>query len=167
MKKIPLTQGQFALVDDWNYDWLMQWKWCAKKDYNTFYAFRGSYNPKTKKQTPVYMHEVIMKTPKGMLTDHKDHNGCNNQEYNLRICTDQQNAMNRQKEKGCSSPFKGIGWHKRARKWVARIVINKKQVHLGCFDSEVEAAQAYNKAAKEIHGEFAKPNLIKNKALML
>jgi hypothetical protein len=157
MKKIPLTQGQFALVDDWNYDWLNQFKWCAKKDYKngTFYAIRNSSRKENNgKQKQIFMHRVIMKTPEGMDCDHKNHNGCNDQEYNLRNCTHQQNQQNRKKEKDCSSEHKGVTWDKKRQKWKAQIKFNGKSIHLGMFTSEIEAAMAYNKAAKELFKEF-------------
>ena len=93
MKTIQLTQGQFALVDDEDYDFLMQWKWQAHKDKSTYYATRVEYGKNIKKG--IKMHRVIMNTPRNMETDHKDRNGLNNQKYNLRICTRGQNQTNK------------------------------------------------------------------------
>ena len=163
MKKIKLTQGQFALVDDWNYDWLNQFKWFAVKGKYTYYAVRAiRINGKRK---TIWMHREIMKTPEGMEVDHKDHNPLNCQEYNMRNCTHQQNLCNRQKYKGCSSKFIGVTWAKHANKWKVAIQFNRKQIHLGLFVSETEAAKAYNKAGKELFKEFVVPNLIKTVAI--
>ena len=84
----------------------------------------------------------------------------NNQRYNLRKATPQENMMNRQKHKNSSSRFKGVHWYKPANKWMTQIRFNNKHIHLGCFTSETEAALAYNQKAKELFGEFAKLNFI-------
>ncbi len=95
MKLIPLTQGKFAQVDDEDYDYLNQWKWYTTKNHKTFYAAR--HIRINGKQKLIYMHRVIMNIIKGYKTDHIDHNGLNNQKYNLRICTCQENNRNRKK----------------------------------------------------------------------
>lgn len=95
MKKIPLTQGQFAIVDDWWYDYLMQWKWYARwnPETHSYYAMRNE--GKSPHRTSVMMSRVIMKTPKKMECDHKNHNTLDNREKNLRNVTTSQNQMNR------------------------------------------------------------------------
>ena len=84
MKEIILTQGQVALVDDEDFEYLNQWKWCAIKSRKTYYTTRTIYIPC---KMTVIMHRIIMNTPLDMTVDHIDHNGLNNQKYNLRICT--------------------------------------------------------------------------------
>lgn len=158
MKEIKLTQGKVTLVDDEDYEYLNQFRWYAHKDCKTYYAIKNIRNDG--KRSTITMHQKIMKTPKGMKTDHKDHDGLNNQKYNLRICSTQQNGANREKQIGCSSDFKGVFWSKRDKKWAACIGINKKSKRLGLFNSEIEAALVYNKVAKEKFGEFARINLI-------
>ena len=87
--------------------------------------------------------------------DHKDHNRLNNRKKsNLRPATNQQNNFNTIPRK-ITSQYKGVYWHKRDKKWVARITTNRKHFHLGYFEKEIEAAKAYDKVAKELHGEFA------------
>ncbi len=152
MKLILLTQGQFAIVDDADYDWLNQWKWCALKRRATFYAGRnigGRCN-----QRLVLMHREIMNAQNGQEIDHKEGNGLNNQRKNLRFCTHSQNMMNSRKQKG-TSRFKGIYWNKQKQKWRAMITIDHKRIHLGYFVSEKQAAKIYQKAANEYFGEFA------------
>jgi len=160
MKRIKLTQGKWALVDDSDFERLNQWKWFADKQGNTFYAVRNSATINGK-QTRIRMHRVIMNTHEGMETDHADRNGLNNQKHNLRICTKSQNRMNRKKYVKNSSKYKGVTWAKYAKKWRARIQINIKAIFLGHFLLEEEAALAYNKKAKELFGEFAYLNKIK------
>ena len=153
MKEIKLTQGQVALVDDDNFEVLNQFKWCAQKHRNTYYAIRTILvNDKNK---TIRMHNVIMG---GKGVDHINRNGLNDQRSNLRFCTNSQNHMNRRKRKNTSSIYKGVSFHKRTGKWMASIGINDKKIHLGYFDIEVEAAKSYNNKAIELFGEFANLN---------
>lgn len=154
MKKIKLTQNQFALVDNEDYEELSKYKWCASKlHYGGFIAIRGVWvNGKT---INISMHRQIMNVPKGLDIDHKNHETLDNRRCNLRKATSSQNHMNSRKRKGCSSRFKGVSWHKLTRKWRAYICLNGKICHLGLFINEIDAAKAYDKKAKELFGEFA------------
>lgn len=130
MKLIPLTQGQFAMVDDGDYDELMKFKWWAKKGKNTYYAGRRNGRLNT------LMHRHLMGDIKGVAYDHADGNGLNNQRSNLRVATSQENSQNRTKQSNCSSKYKGACWEKRIGKWVACIRINCKHISIGRFNSE-------------------------------
>jgi hypothetical protein len=156
MRTISLTQGKTALVDDADFEWLSQWKWCARKNHAAWYALRNS-SLKTGKARTILMHREISNPPLGMETDHKDHNGLNNQRHNLRVATHAQNMYNQRKRKG-TSRFKGVCWHRNRHKWGAHIRIGVRRIHLGYFVSEVEAAQAYDQAARKHFGEFASLN---------
>jgi hypothetical protein len=90
--------------------------------------------------------------------DHKDGNGLNNTRSNLRPCTQGQNNMNQRKRKNATSRFKGVTWSAADEKWKACITANHVQHHLGYFCDEEEAARAYDKAARSLHGEFARLN---------
>lgn len=92
MKLIPLTQGQFAVVDDSDYEWLNQWKWYANRNRYTYYAVRSDHTNGIIKQ--ILMHREIMNTPNGMVVHHIDHNGLNNQRCNLKNCTESENQKN-------------------------------------------------------------------------
>ena len=153
---IPLTQGKFALVDDEDFDWLNQYKWHTSKDSHTFYAVRQCRSQKGKRTT-IRMHREILRPPVGREIDHKDGNGLNNLRCNLRVATKAQNQQNRRTQKG-TSRFKGVSWHRAAAKWQARIMREGKWFYLGVFLSEIEAAQTYDKAAKNLFGEFARSN---------
>ncbi|HUW14188.1 MAG TPA: HNH endonuclease, partial [Anaerolineae bacterium] len=155
---IPLTQNKVAIVDDADFEWLNQWKWCAHKERAGYYAIRGIWiNGKTRR---VYMHRLILNLPPDMQTDHINGNGLDNRRLNLRVCTQSQNNANRRKWVSCSSQYKGITWDKLRGKWQARINLNGEQKHLGRFDDEHEAAVAYNEAATKLFDGFARLNVI-------
>jgi len=171
MKEIELTQGMVALVDDEDYDYLMQWKWYAVKCRHTCYAFRSIGDNKHRRRFP--MHRAILNTPIGMETDHIDHNGLNNQKENLRVCTKSQNQMNKkprgksrflgvnyyiQKAKRYSKKEDGIKVYVYPGRWMAHIQTDHEKITLGYFDIEEDAARAYDEAAIKYHGEFANLN---------
>lgn len=90
--------------------------------------------------------------------DHIDGDKANNAAANLRVVTHQQNTMNRARHKNGKSRFKGVAWNENLKKWTAQINLRGRRWYLGAFCYEIEAALAYNKAAEEIHGEFARTN---------
>jgi hypothetical protein len=157
MKLISLTQGKFTQVDDWSYDFLNHWKWYALKNGNTYYAVRRNITV-NKKREVIYMHHLIMATPIGLQVDHKDRDGLNNQEHNMRNCTSHQNCMNR-------GIFGKINYHgvvHDKRGYIkAHIQLNGKGFHLGYFKTDELAARAYDEAAKKYFGEFANLNFPK------
>jgi hypothetical protein len=162
MREIPLTRGKATMVDDDDYERLSKHKWYAFEDRKTFYACRGISFPKDR---TIWMHREIMDTPSGMETDHKDGNGLNNQKYNLRICSRSQNAMNIKIRGDNTSGYKGVYRSTHDTKWVAQIIINSKNIYLGSFENKSMAAIAYNEAAYQYFGEFARLNLIKRFSL--
>lgn len=106
----------------------------------------------------VFLHNLIMQTPKGKIVDHRDHNPSNNRKSNLRICSQLQNTQNVQKRENTSSIFKGVAWNKEKRKWETYINYNRKRLRIGYFDKELWAGMAYDMWAKELHKTFAKTN---------
>jgi len=157
MKEIKLTQGQIAMVDDGDFEYLNQFKWNAYKKKGRFYASRyvGKSNGR---QIYASMHWDVMGEK---MIDHIDHNGLNNQKSNLRKCTYAQNMMNgRKRNTNTSSKYKGVCWAKNYNKWISSIRKDDKQIHLGYFESEIDAAMAYNNKAKELFCEFACINTI-------
>lgn len=162
MKGIKLNHGQVTLVDDKNFERLNQWKWYAIKKRSGFYAVRGNYIGKVDgkyKTDRITMHRLIMGvTDPKILVDHKDHNGLNNQEYNLRQATTAQNCSNQRPAKNKTSKFLGVSRHKETQRWVATAGKNKKSIYVGLFKTQEEAALAYNAKALELHGEFANLN---------
>lgn len=160
MKYIQLTQNQQALVDDEDFERLSKYKWHFNKKN---YARTNIYDKDLKKETSIGMHQMIMNTPKGMVTDHINGNGLDNRKENLRICTQANNLANKSKQSnGFTSIYKGVrmrtdrpgNW----RKWTAAVKKGITRIHAGSFYTEIEAAKAYDEVAKKIHGEFAKLN---------
>lgn len=106
---------------------------------------------------PLKMHRMIMNASKGFVVDHINHNGLDNRKANLRLVTNAQNSYNRPcfKKKGSPSQYKGVYWSKRDNKWQVQISCKGKVKTIGQFKDEIQAAKAYDKAAKKYHGEFA------------
>ena len=162
MKKIPLTQGKYALVDDEDFEELSKHKWQYNKSLRTGYAQRSS--PWVDYDHPrhaIMMHREILGAQDGVEVDHINLNGLDNRRANLRTCPHNLNVCNSPKRRGaCSSRFKGVSWAKPMKAWRARIQFEKRAFFLGYFDREEEAALAYNLAAKECRGDFAYLNEI-------
>lgn len=158
MKRIPLTRGQFALVDDDDFEWLSQWKWYALKSRTGFVAVRNSYDRATKKQFSVSMSRSIMQAQPGHQVDHVNHDTLDNRRENLRVCLPVQNRMNRRVFSNNSSGLKGIRRRGSDSCWEAKIGIAGKKIRLGRFPSAIEAARAYDAAALKHYGEFACTN---------
>lgn len=161
MKEIKLTKNQIALIDNEDYELISRYTWYAEKDNNTYYARTDLYKF-LGRHKKVSMHRFLMNAKEGQFIDHINSNGLDNRRENLRFCTKQQNHFNTIKTSKKASPlYKGVSWYKKERKWGSRIKVNGKQFHLGYFHNEIDAAKAYNKAALEYFGEFAKINKLK------
>jgi hypothetical protein len=159
MKVIKLTQGKEALVDDEDFEELNQYDWFASKTRTgNFYARRHLKGSRQANSKLISMHRQIL--PGHAQIDHEDGNGLNNQRSNLRPATGTQNNANKGKVKGRTSKFKGVYWYKSRGRWRTGITVHEKFIHLGYFTDETEAALAYNKAAVQHFGEFAKVNLL-------
>jgi hypothetical protein len=148
IKRIPVSDGQYALVDAADHEWLSRHHW---------HLWNG-YAARQEKHKTIYMHREIMQPAEGMVVDHANRNKLDNCRSNLRVCTRQENMCNRGKDAGPSSRFKGVGYSKEHRKWRARIWFESQRIWLGYFVDEIEAARAYDRKAVELFGEFARLN---------
>ena len=153
MKKIPLTQNKFAIVDDEDYEYLNQRKWCFDGRYAVRNSPRHHY-----KRTQISMHRFIMTAPDNMQVDHKNLNRLDNRKANLRLCTPAQNSYNANKRSHNKSGYKGVSWVKSRQKYLAQIHIEGKTKNLGRFVVLKEAVKVYNESAKKHYGEFARLN---------
>ncbi len=163
MKKIDISTEKypdvFALVDDEDYERINKYKWHAIKTKWGWYAMRAIYVPKMK-SVKLYMAKEILRYVGGKEVDHKNHNTLDNQKSNLRLCTSSQNSMNTRIRTDNVSGYKGVYFHRLAKKWLAQIVKDKKNYYLGLYNNKHDAGKAYNKKAKELFGEFAHLNKI-------
>lgn len=156
MKKITLSRGKFALVDDADFDWLNQWKWyCSSKGYaiRTVNTLKGTGKKNSK---TIHMHrEIISET--SLSVDHIDGNPLNNQRSNLRVCSHADNMRNRKHQKNSKCKYKGVSRVNNSSGYMARITVGNKTKYLGIYKTQEAAHQAYLKAAYKSFGEFANP----------
>lgn len=161
--EIELTQEKVAVVDE-KYAYLDEVKWSATKDgrpsNQVFYACRVIGTRKVHKM--ILMHRVILENMIGrsMMVgeqcDHVNHDGLDNRCSNLRLTTIRENHCN-QRIQGIdkSSQYKGVHWDKSRSKWQVSIKNYGKQIFVGRFVDEEDAAIAYDRAAVKYHGKFA------------
>ena len=152
-KTIPLTQGEVAIVDDKDFEYLMQWKWyCARKSNGTPYAVRrtkkGERGPK---RITVWMHREINGTPSNLVTDHINHNTLDNRRGNLRSVTNLKNQWNRGPLGHGNTGFRGVSYRKNRNKYQACIRARGIDYFLGNFDDLADAIGAYMTAKEVTH----------------
>lgn len=155
-----------TMIDDCDSD-LIEFHWFATGQNGKHYAIRTyrdielRYKQNNKKHI-VYLHRLIMERiiggaiPKDRYVDHKDGNRMNNTRENLRLATYAQNVQNSRKLDKNKTGFKGVCYRAKYNKYEASIMANGKWKYLGHFDTPEAAHEAYKKAAKELHGEFAR-----------
>ncbi len=130
--------------------------WCPEVKHHTTYA--RSIIRCVKKERDLRLHRVVMLAGKGEVIDHRNNNGLDCVESNLRATTLVGNARNRRKLSPASSVFKGVSFHKLTGKWSAQIRYGVRKSHIGLFSTEEDAARAYDAVAIVEHGEFARLN---------
>ena len=149
MREIPLTQGKVAIVDDGDYEELSRFNWhCTDQNYAAS-RIKGRI---------VRMHRYLLRPPRHLNVDHIDGDGLNNTRSNLRIVTQSQNCMNMRIPRHNTSGYKGVSWDKSRSLWSAKLMFEQKTINLGRFKTAELAAEAYNKKARELFGEYAKLN---------
>jgi hypothetical protein len=156
-RKIKLNDGQYTIVDPDIYYRLNDFDWCAKICFGRTYVVRFVDTPKGTKL--ISLHREITNAPPGKLVDHRNNIPFDNRMDNLRFATRSQNGCNCRIDKSkTSSKYRGVRFIKKSRRWAANIRINGKKVWLGSFKNEIDAALAYDKAARKYHKEFARLN---------
>jgi hypothetical protein len=153
MQTIPLTRDLVTLVDDEDYDLVMQWRWQAQPHYRTgrTYARRVEEDAAGTRHT-VLLHRFLMSPPEGMQVDHINRDSLDNRRSNLRLCTPSENARNNRSRRR----YKGV-YHQNnhTRPFQAKINCAGEMHHLGYFQTEEEGARAYDEKARELFGAFA------------
>jgi hypothetical protein len=163
MKLIPLTKGQFAIVDDDDFEWLSEWKWCAtRQGHDRWRAVRGESRfdlPRRAKYRPVVrmvlMHRQILGATTGQSVDHINGDPLDNRRVNLRIATQAQNLLNKRaamRNGRETSKYKGVSLDR------LRWRVSFKGKYIGWFKDEEEAARAYDMAALQHDAQFARLN---------
>ena len=163
-KKLPLNgkhgDGKFTTVDVDFFDAVSQYRWYMTKDGYVYRSQHISGSGRNRVKKNIALHREIAGAPIGKVVDHLDRNPLNNARANLRICTRSQNEAN-SPSRGGTSKYKGVSRNiGRGKAWQSGIKFQYKRIALGMFDTEKEAAKAYDKKAKELFGEFAYINLI-------
>lgn len=164
-RTIPLTRGYVTVVDDEDYQWLSKYQWRA---IGTKWVYAATEIPevvgKTGKPKPVLMHRLVLgllDTPRSEYGDHVDGDTLNNRRFNLRITDNKGNQGNRHRPHSdrSTSKYRGVYWNKQIKKWVSRIKVDRVLYHVGNFESERDAAVAYDVAARLHFGEQVQLNL--------
>jgi len=166
---IPLVSGKypnrFALVDAADADRVRRYTWHVVEQAGRFYVYTavslGRGHGRRSWSYPLHRFILGLKADDPGIVDHKDGDGLNNTRANIRPCTYHENACNRGKPKGAyTSIYKGVSLDKRTGTWRAQIGAHGVKHYLGTYPTQIEAAHAYDAAARQLHGEFAHPNFL-------
>jgi hypothetical protein len=155
--RVSLTKGKTALIDDDDVEVVAAhgpWFAFRSRPSSTWYAVARPY--RDGKQTTIYLHRLLLKPTPGFLVDHVNGNGLDCRRANMRVATHAQNSANSRRYRGARNPYRGV--EQRGEKWGAAIAQAGRRHWLGTFPTAEEAAMAYDKAARERHGKFARLN---------
>jgi hypothetical protein len=150
MMEVKLSNGMAAIVDDSDFPAVSAFKWHAFKDGGRVYARARKNNRR------FFMHSLIVGSNGGEI-DHRNGDGLDNRRCNLRTVSHSLNQANRKASAGASK-YKGVTWCKRKRLWQSRICVEGRSRWIGYFRDEMAAARAYDSAAIQAWGEYARPN---------
>ncbi len=151
MKKVKLTRGKFATVDNDVYEKVNKYNWYYIEG---GYAARDDFSSGKRKM--VYMHRFIMDPPEGMVIDHINGKKHDNRKENLRICTHRQNSWNAKKRTDNKSGYRGVSWDKSKQKWGVRLKVGNLYKFGGYFTNKIEASKRYGELVEKYRDEFSK-----------
>jgi hypothetical protein len=153
VKRIPLTQGKFAIVDDDDFDRLVGATWRAQKNYSTWYAVSNINN--------FYMHRLVCNAAQSLVVDHINGNGLDNRKENLRAVSLALNNLNSKMNRNNTSGYRGVVLDKRTGKWSAQLQLcqkgKKQRIFIGTFPTPEDAHQAYQEEIFKRYGVFSRP----------
>jgi len=152
--------GRTVLMDDEDYAQIFLrhggwWLWQIGR--NSYVRRQVMLNGKRRN---VSLHRLVMGATPGQMVDHINGNGLDNRRQNLRFVTSAQNNRNRRVKVGSTSRFKGVSHRRDRGTWRAMITVDGRQISLGCFSDEVEAAFAYDTASLQHHGDYGSRNFL-------
>ena len=156
---IPLSQGKFALIDEEDFPLVAPHRWYA------VWCGKGWYARATIGGRNVYLHRLITNAPPKRVVDHINHDGFDNRRANLRVCSNGENMRNRSgRQRNNLTGYVGVsfapthGKYIRKKPYRAFVFLDGKRISCGCYVTAEEAARARDRAAMELHGEFATLN---------
>ncbi len=154
-RKAPHLPRRYALIDIEDFERVTRSKW-----YATPAGYVRATSGKFLAAHHMTLHRYVCRVEREERLDHESGDTLDNRKQNLRVATAAENARNtrRQTFPGKTSRFKGVCWSARAERWLAKITANGERTYLGQFSSEEDAALAYDKAAVQLHGDFARTN---------
>jgi len=158
--EITLTNGGVMLVDADDLPLVsgFSWHWVSRTAGGNVVKYAETTKKKNKIKFQALAHRLVMSPDPGFVVDHINGNGLDNRRGNLRICRQGENARNRRHSIKRRSCFKGVAIRADTGKWRARIMVDRHEINLGCFDTAIDAAAAYNAAALKYFGIFAHLN---------
>lgn len=163
---LPLTKGQYALVDTWHVNAFEQYNWHASWESRS-YRVASSFRLSPESTFRVSMHRAVVGAH-AQYVDHRNGNPLDNRECNLRACTSAENNRNRRKIIN-KTGFKGVRRDNKSGRYVAqsnaKLLNNGKAINLGTHDTAEEAAKAYDRYAISAFGEFAATNFPRHEYL--
>lgn len=154
--RVIKVKNHNILLDEEDYSFISRFKWHIKKDKNTYYAYTNIYI--ANKNTSVSIHRLLTQL-RNCTIDHKNRNGLDNRKENLRFCTAKQNSYNRVRKNKFG--FRGVYLPKRSKTFYFQIQKDGKKIHSGGYKTAKDAAIAYDKINRELHGEFGIRNFEK------
>lgn len=164
--EVPLSQGKIAIIDAADAEHVLQYKWHAwrKKPGHSWYALHN-FRDSSGKKRPILLHRYLLNPPDGIVIDHRNGDGLDCRRQNMRLAPGAGNQRNCAK-KGKINPYKGVSYNAersdrtnaRTKPWLAKICYDYRTINLGRYLTAEEAARAYDSAARELFGEFARLN---------
>lgn len=168
--RIKLTRRDggvsWAVIDASDLPLVLPYRWHEARRYNTVYVETTAKEGGLRKN--ILMHRLLTAAPVGSHVDHQDGNGLNNRRSNIRVATSTENRRNEVALRLHTSPYRGASWSTRSKGWTARIGLGSgRHFHLGVYDTAIEAALAYDAAARKHFGQFASTNFTEDEASRL